>query len=81
MVSPQANAWDSPDFVPLKNPYGGKGPLMMGVVWTEAGIAILMLALRAYTNVYITKHFAWDFHFALLTLVRFFFWWPSESKS
>ena len=67
-TAPQ-NAWDSPSFVPLDDPYGGKGPLMMSVTWSLATIAMILIALRTYTNAYIVKRFAWDYHFAILTLV------------
>lgn len=27
--------------------YGGKGPLVLGVTWAEAGLALLLISLRA----------------------------------
>jgi len=29
--------------------YGGKGPLVLGVTWTEAALALILVGLRAKT--------------------------------
>ena len=42
----------------------------MGVTWTMAAIAIILTALRTYTNAIIVKRFSWDYYWAILTLVR-----------
>lgn len=54
----------------FEHPYGGRGPLLMGVTWTMAAIAIILTALRTYTNAIIVKRFSWDYYWAILTLVR-----------
>lgn len=59
----------NPTLVATANPYGGRGPLLMGVTWTMAAIAILLMILRTYTNAAIVKHFSWDYAWALTTLV------------
>ena len=59
-----------PEIQTLENPYGGRGPLLMGVTWTMAAIAIILTGLRTYTNLIIVKRFSWDYYWAILTLVR-----------
>lgn len=54
---------------PMNHPYGGKGPMMMGITWAEACIATALIGLRAYTNAAIIKNFGWDYYLALMTLV------------
>lgn len=53
----------------LSNPYGGRGPLIMAVTWTQAGIALTLMAARTYTNGFLLKSFKWDYWWALITLV------------
>lgn len=33
----------------LNGAYGGKGPLLLGITWTEMGLALILLVLRART--------------------------------
>lgn len=54
---------------PLANPYGGHGPIIMGVTWGEASLALVVMLLRTYTNAFIVKSFRWDYFWAMLTLV------------
>ena len=50
-------------------PYGGKGPLILAVAWTEASIALILMLMRTYTNAFLVKSFKWDFFWAMVTLV------------
>lgn len=52
------------------NPYGGNGPLLMGVTWSLAIIALILMGFRTYSNAVISKHFSWDYLWAVITLVR-----------
>ena len=54
---------------PLPDPYGGKGPLLLTVAWTEASVALVLVLMRTYTNAVIVKAFKWDYFWALVTLV------------
>ena len=54
----------------LEHPYGVRAPMLMGVTWTMAGIAIILTVLRTYTNSTIIRHFCWDYYWAMLALVR-----------
>ena len=54
---------------PMTHPYGGRGPMMMGVTWAEACITIVLMGLRTYTNAVIAKSFGWDYYLALMTVV------------
>ncbi|KAL8705631.1 MAG: hypothetical protein Q9201_001268 [Fulgogasparrea decipioides] len=53
----------------LSNPYGGRGPLIMAVTWTEAAVALTLVAARTYTNGFILRSFEWDYWWALITLI------------
>ncbi|MDI1487978.1 MAG: hypothetical protein OHK93_007252 [Ramalina farinacea] len=53
----------------LDNPYGGRGPLVLGVTWAEASLALVLMAMRTYTNASIVRSFQWDYFWAMLTLV------------
>lgn len=44
--------------------------MLMGVTWTMAAVAIILTALRTYTNAILVKRFSWDYYWAILTLVR-----------
>lgn len=59
----------SPEDLP-NSPYGGNGPLLMGVTWTLAIIAMILMGLRTYANAVVVKKFTWDYFWAMLTLVR-----------
>lgn len=54
---------------PLPGPYGGKGPLILTVAWTEASVALVLVLMRTYTNAVIVKSFKWDYFWAMVTLV------------
>lgn len=54
----------------LDNPYGGRGPLVLGVTWAEASLALVLMAMRTYTNARIVRSFQWDYFWAMLTLVN-----------
>lgn len=53
----------------LSGPYGGKGPLMLSVAWSEASIALILILMRTYTNMFLVKSFKWDYFWAMFTLV------------
>lgn len=53
----------------LADPYGGRGPLIMGIAWTEASIALVLMLMRTYTNALVVKSFKWDYFWAMLALV------------
>lgn len=53
-----------------KSPYGGRGPLLMGVIWSMSIIAMILMGLRTYTNVVVVKRFGWDYLWAAVTMVR-----------
>ena len=62
------------DQVPARSPsgpYGGKGPLILSIAWTEASIALILMLMRTYTNAFLVKSFKWDFFWAMLKLVGF----------
>ena len=54
---------------PLTHPYGGRGPLILGLIWTEASIALILMLMRTYTNAFVVKFFKWDYLWAMLALV------------
>ena len=49
--------------------YGGRGPVILTVVWTEAAVALVLVLMRTYTNMFIVNSFKWDYFWALITLV------------
>ena len=53
-------------------PYGGRGLLIVGVTWAEASLAIILMALRTYSNGFILNSFRWDYWWATVTLVGCF---------
>lgn len=53
-----------------QSPYGGRGPLMLGVIWSMSIIAMILFGLRTYTNAVVVKKFGWDYFWATVTLVR-----------
>lgn len=55
---------------PLQSSYGGRGPLIISVSWTQASLALLLMLLRTYTNAFIVKSFKWDYFWAMASLVR-----------
>ena len=60
------------DQVPARSfpgPYGGKGPLILSVAWTEASVALILILMRTYTNAFLVKSFKWDYFWAMVTLV------------
>lgn len=54
---------------PLADPYGGRGPLMLGITWAEAAVAIILIVMRTYTNAFIVKTSKWDYFWAMVTVV------------
>ena len=50
--------------------YGGRGPIILTIAWTEAAVALVLMLLRTYTNMFIVNSFRWDYFWALITLVR-----------
>ena len=64
MADPSTPTYELP-----KHPYGGRAPMTMGISWTLTSIAIILMMLRTYTNIVITKSFGWDYHWAAITLV------------
>ncbi|KAL8870791.1 MAG: hypothetical protein Q9174_003244 [Haloplaca sp. 1 TL-2023] len=58
-----------PDHQILSNPYGGRGPLILAVTWTEAVVALILMGARTYTNGFIVRSFKWDYWWALITLI------------
>lgn len=50
----------------------------MAVTWTQAGIALTLMAARTYTNGFLIKSFKWDYWWALITLVGFNDWLQSS---
>ena len=50
-------------------PYGGKGPLILAVAWTEASIALILILMRTYTNAFLVKSFKWDYFWGIIALV------------
>lgn len=64
MADPSTPTYELP-----KHPYGGRAPMTMGISWTLTSIAIILMILRTYTNIVITKSFGWDYHWAAITLV------------
>ena len=42
----------------------------MAVAWSEATVALVLMLMRTYTNMFIVKSFKWDYFWALITLVR-----------
>ena len=61
---------DQSSISPLQSSYGGRGPLIMSVSWTQASLALLLMLLRTYTNAFIVKSFNWDYFWAMASLVR-----------
>ena len=53
--------------------YGGRGPLILSLSWTEASIALVLMLLRTYNNAFVVKSFKWDYFWAVLTLVGYRF--------
>ena len=49
-----------------QSPYGGRGPLVVGVMWTETTIAIVFVFLRIYTRYIYRKPYGLD---DLLTII------------
>ena len=54
---------------PPPGPYGGKGPLILSIAWTEASIALILMLMRTYTNAFLVKAFKWDYFWAMVSLV------------
>lgn len=43
--------------------------MTMGISWALTAIATILMVLRTYTNIVVTKSFGWDYHWAVITLV------------
>lgn len=54
---------------PPPGPYGGQGPLILSVAWTEASIALILMLMRTYTNAFLVKSFRWDYFWGIITMV------------
>ena len=54
---------------PPPGPYGGQGPLILSIAWTEASIALILMLMRTYTNAVLVKSFKWDYFWGMITLV------------
>ena len=54
---------------PPPGPFGGKGPLILAVAWTEASVALILILMRTYTNAFIVKSFIWDYFWGMTTMV------------
>ena len=52
--------------------YGRLGPIVLGVLWTEASIATVLVALRLYAACSLVKRLYWDFVWVSVS-------WVSES--
>ncbi|KAF4960745.1 hypothetical protein FSARC_10374 [Fusarium sarcochroum] len=48
--------------------YGGRGPTINAILWTESAIAIIFVALRVYTRKVILRSFGLDDFFLIITL-------------
>lgn len=59
-----------PEYELPDKPYGGNGPLLMGVTWSMTIIALVLMGLRTYTNIAVVKQFSWDYFWAAVTLVN-----------
>lgn len=52
------------------NAYGGAGPFAMGLTWTLASIATILVAGRTYVAYRQFERLGWDVVWALITYVR-----------
>ena len=60
----------SAELAPRHSPaYGGKGPLILGFLWTELTLATILISLRLYVGVKIRNKLGWDFFWVTITLV------------
>src|SRR3981189_2924437 len=58
--------------------YGGKGPLLLGITWSEAALAVILVGLRAKTASFCPPGHAasglfglrWDFIWVMVALVK-----------
>lgn len=58
--------------------YGGQGPLVLGITWTEAGLALILIGLRAKTACFCRPGqlssgifgVRWDFFWVILGVVH-----------
>lgn len=72
--------------VPSNGSYGGKGPLILAVIWTEMSFASILFVLRARTaSVYHQGQIPaglfglqWDFVWVILAFVCEFFLYPTS---
>ena len=51
-------------------PDENRGPLILGWLWTTAGLATIVVVLRAYVRIK-TRAQGWDDYFSYIALVRF----------
>ncbi|KAJ3498636.1 hypothetical protein NLG97_g965 [Lecanicillium saksenae] len=66
---------DTPE--PVVPPYGGRGPLCMGITWAEAAVALVLIALRAKTASFYRERrsfsgilgLRWDFIWVIMALL------------
>ncbi|KAI9726364.1 MAG: hypothetical protein M1828_001638 [Chrysothrix sp. TS-e1954] len=49
--------------------YGGLGPTIMCVIWTELSVALIFMAMRLYVGMCIKKPLGWDFVWAATAMI------------
>ncbi|CAM1504640.1 Fc.00g022310.m01.CDS01 [Cosmosporella sp. VM-42] len=49
--------------------YGGRGPAVIGVLWTQSVVASIIVLLRVYTRKVILRSVGWDDLFLLITII------------
>ncbi|KAI0004696.1 hypothetical protein F4779DRAFT_599511 [Xylariaceae sp. FL0662B] len=49
--------------------YGGKGPMVNGVLWMQVALAAVFVGLRLYTRTIILNNIGWDDYFTVLSLI------------
>lgn len=61
----------------MPNAYGAQGPLVLGITWTEAALALILVLLRAKAAAFSTENklsvgvfgLRWDFIWVILAMV------------
>lgn len=51
---------------PSPSAYGGRGPLIMGITWTETALATIAVILRAYSAGRLVKKAEWDLFWVIV---------------
>jgi predicted acyltransferase len=52
--------------------YGGRGPVLNAVLWTETVAAFIFVALRVWTRKYVLNSLGWDDLCLVATWVRIY---------